>query len=399
MAIKQLFPSGKIVSLVALVSILAVAFGVLSLFGTQSVMNGFHDTIITKIKDTSGDIKITANGAIMQDDALINRLRSDPQVQTVEKIAFGPVQMMAYNTPVYPILRSYDTISQNCVLPLLEKGFVRESQLDELDDDTVLLSTRLAARLGIDVGEFVEIYSPSMFLKLSKGEIVKPTRLEVAGYVDTDFSRVDENLAVVSLRRMQDFYSLGNGYHEIAIRLKEGVDEDDFLEKLNVSYQYRAMTWLTGNAEFMRVIIMEKVMLSLIMAIIIVVAAFLIFSSLYTAVLRKTKEIGLSVAMGARPLQIVSCYCLQGFIIGILGCITGLIFTLLLLHFKDPIAGFIVGQETLSKFYMFSHLPVKYELKDFMHTAIFSVIICTFAGFFPAIRAARLKASEAMRNE
>ena len=57
-ALKQLFPSGKLVSFFAAVSVLGVALGVLGLFGTQSVMNGFHEQIGKKLRDTTGDIII-----------------------------------------------------------------------------------------------------------------------------------------------------------------------------------------------------------------------------------------------------------------------------------------------------------------------------------------------------
>ena len=166
-----------------------------------------------------------------------------------------------------------------------------------------------------------------------------------------------------------------------------------------VPRSYYVTTWLGANEAFLRVIKMEKVMMSLIIFLIILVASFSICISLYTSVLRKTREIGLSAAMGARPLQIAATYCFQGFAIGLFGSILGLLLTFLLLHFRAPIAEFIVGREALIEFYHFARLPVKYELKDALWTCGFSIVLCTLAGFLPAIRAARLKASEAMRNE
>ena len=103
--------------------------------------------------------------------------------------------------------------------------------------------------------------------------------------------------------------------------------------------------------------------------------------------------------MGARPLQIAATYCFQGFTIGLFGSVLGLLLTFLLLHFRAPIAEFIVGREALIEFYHFARLPVKYELKDALWACGFSIVLCTLAGFLPALRAARLKASEAMRNE
>ena len=144
---------------------------------------------------------------------------------------------------------------------------------------------------------------------------------------------------------------------------------------------------------------MEKVMMSLIIFLIIIVASFSICISLYTSVLRKTREIGLSGAMGARPYQIALTYCFQGLFIGVFGSLFGIVLTMTILHFRESLVELIVGREALIEFYHFAHLPVKYELNDAMWACTFAIVLCTLAGLFPAIRAARLKISEAMRNE
>lgn len=405
-ALKQLFPTGKVVSFFAAVSLLGVALGVLGLFGTQSVMNGFHSEISLKLRDTTGDVIIRNYGRPMHSlETLKERLKSMPEVESVEFVAQGPVMMVVNNVPVFPMLRSYDTISGECALPIREKKFVRMGSIDDLDDDSIILGQRLAASVGAGVGDKVDVFSPTMLDKIKRDEVPMAASLDVVGLLATDYSQVDSNIALVSLRRMCDLYNLGDGSHSIAIRLKESAKDsaEAFAKKLVdediVPRSYYVTTWLGANEAFLRVIKMEKVMMSLIIFLIILVASFSICISLYTSVLRKTREIGLSAAMGARPLQIAATYCFQGFAIGLFGSILGLLLTFLLLHFRAPIAEFIVGREALIEFYHFARLPVKYELKDALWACGFSIVLCTLAGFLPAIRAARLKASEAMRNE
>ena len=405
-ALKQLFPTGKVVSFFAAVSLLGVALGVLGLFGTQSVMNGFHSEISLKLRDTTGDVIIRNYGRPMHSlETLKERLKSMPEVESVESVAQGPVMMVVNNVPVFPMLRSYDTISGECALPIREKKFVRMGSIDDLDDDSIILGQRLAASVGAGVGDKVDVFSPTMLDKIKRDEVPMAASLDVVGLLATDYSQVDSNIALVSLRRMRDLYNLGDGSHSIAIRLKESAKDsaEAFAKKLVdediVPRSYYVTTWLGANEAFLRVIKMEKVMMSLIIFLIIWVASCSICISLYTSVLRKTREIGLSAAMGARPLQIAATYCFQGFAIGLFGSILGLLLTFLLLHFRAPIAEFIVGREALIEFYHFARLPVKYELKDALWACGFSIVLCTLAGFLPAIRAARLKASEAMRNE
>lgn len=405
-ALKQLFPTGKVVSFFAAVSLLGVALGVLGLFGTQSVMNGFHSEISLKLRDTTGDVIMRNYGRPMHSlETLKERLKSMPEVESVESVAQGPVMMVVNNVPVFPMLRSYDTISGECALPIREKKFVRMGSIDDLDDDSIILGQRLAASVGAGVGDKVDVFSPTMLDKIKRDEVPMAASLDVVGLLATDYSQVDSNIALVSLRRMRDLYNLGDGSHSIAIRLKESAKDsaEAFAKKLVdediVPRSYYVTTWLGANEAFLRVIKMEKVMMSLIIFLIILVASFSICISLYTSVLRKTREIGLSAAMGARPLQIAATYCFQGFAIGLFGSILGLLLTFLLLHFRAPIAEFIVGREALIEFYHFARLPVKYELKDALWACGFSIVLCTLAGFLPAIRAARLKESEAMRNE
>ncbi len=392
-------------SFVTLLSVLGVAVGVLSVFGTQSVMNGFHAEIARKLIDTGGQGSISANGVVLSERQIAyieGSLKKNPDVAKVEKVALGAVMMMYQNVPVYPILRSYDTLTNECVMPIVEKDFIRYGDIENLDDDSIILSIRFARTLGINIGDIVEVFAPTMIEKYTKEEVPLPVKLKLVGFIYTDFSKFDENFALVSLRRMQELYGLGKGCHQISFTLKNGVDVTEFAKKWNEqreNYSLQAHTWLTGNRDFLNVIVTEKVMMSLIMMMIIIVAAFAICAFLWITVLRKTKEIGLIAAMGARPWQIAACYCLQGFLIGILGVIVGLIFTYVLLQNRDPIAGFIVGKDTLSQFYFFSKLPVEYSFTDGFRTCTAAIILCTLAGFLPALRASRLKASEAMRNE
>ena len=401
-ALKQLFPSGKFVSFFAAVSILGVALGVLGLFGTQSVMNGFHEQIGVKLRDTSGDVIIRNRGKPMYDtQPLVESLKKNPAVKSVELAAQGPVMMLVGNVPAFPVLRSYDTITGECAIPIKEKDFVKMGNIDDLDDDSIIVGQRLGASMGIGVGDEVEIFSPTMLNKIKKDEVPMPARLRVVGLLATDYSEVDSNIALVSLRRLRDLYNLGEGSHSVILRLKDGADCELMAREIskNLRYPVRAITWLTNNAAFLRIIKMEKVMMSLIIVLIIIVASFSICISLYTSVLRKTREIGLMGAMGARPLQIACTYCFQGFFIGVLGSFAGLALTVLILHFREPIVEIIVGREALIEFYHFAHLPVKYEFADAWRACVFATVLCTLAGLIPALGAARLKSSEAMRNE
>ncbi len=399
-AFKQMFPSRRGVSFFAAVSILGVALGVLGLFGTQSVMNGFHAKISQKLRDTTGDVIIKQGGRpISEWKGVLEKLSSYPEVVAAEPCAKGPVMMTFNRVPVFPILRSYDTIRDKSVLPM-EKGFIRLGKLDELDDDSVILGQRLAYAMRANVGDTVEVYSPAMLDNVGKDEIPMAARLKVVALLRTDFSSVDSNVALVSLRRMQELYSLEDSIHEICLRLKDPSMDEDFAIRISKEVSPLSVsTWLDANESFLSVIKMEKTMMSIIILLIIIVASFSICISLYTSVLRKTRETGLMCAMGARPWHIICIYCLQGLLIGVVGSLAGLALTVLVMHFRESLVEIMVGRERLAEFYYFSSLPVKYEFADAWRACVFATGLCTLAGFIPALRAAAMRASEAMRNE
>ena len=401
-AFKQLFPSGRPISFFAAVSVLGVALGVLGLFGTQSVMNGFHVKISQKLRDTSGDVIIKRGGHAFADyQNLLDKLTELEGVATAEAVAEGPAMVVYANTPFFPMLRSFDTVRGKTVLPIEREQYVSHGCIDDLDDDAVIIGGRLASRMGVSIGQKIEIYSPAMLDQIKKDEVPLPASLTVVGYLNTDYSPIDSNVMVVSLRRMQDLYGLGDAVHSIILRALDYTQDEALAKKLNNGLVGRlhASTWLDSNESFLNVIKMEKGMMSVIILLIIIVASFSICISLYTSVLRKTKEIGLMGAMGARPSQIILMYCAQGFFIGVLGSLSGLGLTWLILTFRDPIVEFIVGRENLQQFYFFTRLPVEYVFADAWRACLFATFLCTLAGFIPALWAARLKSSEAMRNE
>ena len=73
------------------------------------------------------------------------------------------------------------------------------------------------------------------------------------------------------------------------------------------------------------------------------------------------------------------------------------------LAYRNEIVGFVAGifnkEETLIRFYQFTHLPAQYQQNDFVIIIIAAVCGSTLAGLIPAFRASRLKPASALRSE
>ena len=405
LALKQLFPTGKRLSFFTAISILGVALGVATLVVTNSVMGGFGYEIRRMIIDTQGEVQIRARNLILAPTTLIDTVSKVPGVTGVTPFAEG-VGMLEYGRkPAFPLIQGVDVNRVNDVVPL--NRFIRAGSLDALDDDTVIISSQLAYSLGVQLGSKVTISSPLLIERLKNDEVFLPRELVVVGIFEIGHQQLDSNTVIVTLRRMQDLYGLGDAVHGLNVKIAGKLDADEMAARIQaalpVAPEMEARSWLEANSEFLFVIQMEKNLVSILLLFIILVASFSIMSSLLTTVVRKTREIGLLGALGGSSRQIAACFCVQGFLIGLIGTATGLVLGFGFLNQRNNILELFTkltgSQATLERFYQFSNVPAHMENADLVVIVIGTIVISTLAGVFPAVRASKLKPVEALRNE
>ncbi|SDR70499.1 ABC transporter permease [Opitutus sp. GAS368] len=405
LALKQLFPSGRRVPFFTLISVLGVALGVALMLVTMSVMGGFGHQIKTMIIDTQGEVQVKASLLLDRPAAaeVEKTLAATPGVQAFAPYAAGMVMLEYQNRPAFPAIQGFNYAQMKKVVPL--DRYLTAGSLEQLDDDSIILSSILANSLGAGVGDTVSIYSPLALERARKNELLLPRDVRVAGIFAVGHQQLDSSTVLCSLRLMQDLYGLEQRVHGYNVRLQPGADEYAVAAALNrqLPADTRAQTWFESNADFQAVLAFERNMIFFLLTFIIVVAAFSITSSLLVTVVRKTREIGLLGAMGGRARHIAACFCVQGLVIGLGGTTLGLGLGFGLLHYRNAvvhlIAGLTMGQEVFEKFYQFSSLPANTEPRDVVLIIGFSIVASTIAGLIPAWRAAKLQPVEALRSE
>ena len=407
LALRQLFPVGRRrPSFFFLVSVLGVTLGVMILVIVQSVMGGFDHEHRAKMVLTTGHVDVRAGGQVMHNQAeLLATIRSHPEVAASVPYAQGIVMLTQGDHPAFPFIMGMDFTQKKQVVPLHQ--LLIAGNMDDMDDDSVLLSSRLASSISAWVDSEVDVYTPLMLEKLKSDEVMLPRHLRVAGIYETGWTPFDSNTMVCTLPLMQDLYDLGDGIHGVAIRLTKDDDNMAFAlaDKLNgeLKGNEQAQTWMDVNRDFLWVLAMEKNMMLFLLLFIILVAAFAISIAQLLTVLRKTREIGLLEAMGARPRHLATLYCFQGFFIGLMGTVLGSFGAVAALHYRDPIVSTLAqitqSRAALEQFYQFSQLPVFYDPRDFIVISVATLVISTAAGLIPALRAAYMKPAEALRSE
>jgi lipoprotein-releasing system permease protein len=386
-----------------MISALGVALGVALLVIVMGVMGGFAHEIRHMIVDTEGEVQVVARGGIADYASLTRTIESVPGVAAATPYARDEVMIKFGNKSAYPVLRGLDLASVERVTQL--GRFVRVGSLDDLDDDSIILSTQLAASIGAGVGDMIEVYSPLIINKLGADEVFLPRQVRVVGLLEIGHQQLDSSTVYGTLRLTQDLYGLGSTVHGIDVRLNDGVNEDAAAARINavLPQDVRAFSWEDSFSDFLWVVNLERQMIFFLLLFIVIVAAFSVTSSLLISVVRKTREIGLLGALGGRPIHVAACFCAQGLFIGILGTAAGLALGFTALALRNDVVFWIMKvtqrQEVLRRFYQFSELPSYTSEATVVLIVVLTIAISTLAGLLPAWKAARLKPVEALRSE
>ena len=405
LALKQLFPAGRRFPFFTAISVVSVALGVALLVLVLSVMGGFGREVRRMIVDTQGEVQVRAHGLVERPGPLLEKIEQTPGVAAATPFAEGVVMIEHERKPAFPAIQGIDVDRVEKVVPL--RHYLRAGSLDDLDDDSVVMSSQLARSLGVYLGSKIEVYTPLLLEKLKRDEVIMPRELRVVGILEIGHQQLDSSLVLVTLRLMQELYGLGPAVHGINVRLQPGVDPDAMVRRLNGTLPpepaVRARSWFDANADFLWVLQLEKNMMLFIMLFVVLVAAFLTMSLLLVLVLKKTREIGLLGALGANSRQIALCFCLQGVAVGVVGTALGLALGFVALHFRNDavrlITRFTGSEEVLARFYQFSQLPAHTEGRDLIVIVVAAILLSTLAGIVPALLAARMKPVEALRSE
>jgi len=399
LALRQLFPPGKRFPAFATVSILGVALGVASLLVVQTVMNGFGEEHRLRIRESFGDCLVTGPAPIEKPEALAKELAARPEVASASLFAEGPA--LARNGDFSGIAQVRGIDPTDPGQPA--RKYVVGGSFDDLDDGRIILGYGLARALRVRVGDRVEVWSPAMAERAEKGKAPLPAEFEVCAVVVTGFTEVDNAAALIPLRRFREIWNLGPRAHGLTLRLKEPALAAATAGRLAVGHpELRFRPWQDIKKDFLEAIRFEKTMLFFLMFIITLVASFSIGSTLFSAVIRRSREVGVLASLGAARWQVVALFGLQGLLIGALGTLLGFLLTWTILSFRDGILGAINslfgGGDMVANVYQFSKVPLHYDASDFFIAAAFTLLTTAIAGLVPALWAAGRKPSEAMRD-
>jgi lipoprotein-releasing system permease protein len=166
---------------------------------------------------------------------------------------------------------------------------------------------------------------------------------------------------------------------------------------------FEVSDWTQDNANYFRAIRIEKTMMSLILLLIVAVAAFNIVAMLVMVVTDKRTDIAIMRTFGAAPRRVMGIFITQGLVIGWLGVGLGVVLGLALALHVDTIVPFLehtFGFQIMdADVYYITAIPSEVHASNVAAIALAALLLTALATVYPALRAARVAPAEALRYE
>ena len=394
----------RFVSFITLISLLGIALGVAALIVILSVMNGFEGELRSRLLSMSahGSVR-SADGATRDWSGLAEEISSEPGVAAAAPLVEleGMIQSGGdlFGVLVHGIDPAYETALSGELINMVE------GDLDVLQPGGrgIILGRILAYELGARIGDGVVLLVPRPVGDGTLEPVLE--RFVLRGVFEAGLQDHDATLALVNHVDAATIQGIGTAVSAVRFRADDVMAAPAIATSLaeRLGDDFESTDWTIENGSYFRAIRIEKMMMSLILSLIIGVAAFNIVASLVMVVTDKTTDIAVLRTLGMGPAGVVRVFFVQGAIIGWAGVIIGVALGVLLAIYVPVIAPFLeqlLGFQIMpGDVYYVTRIPSELELPDVTVIAIGAFLLTSLATLYPARRAALVNPAAALRYE
>ena len=393
----------RFVSFITLISLLGVGLGVAALIVILSVMNGFEGELRERLLSMSAHGSVSAQGPRTEDwESLIAEVESESGI-----LAAAPLVRLE---GMLQADRRLEAVLVNGIDPVRERRLsdgmlnIVEGSIDLLEAGSrgVILGRLLAFDVGAGLGDSVTLLIPRPVGDGSMDAVLE--RFTVVGIFDAGIQDHDARLALVHYADAARVLGLGDAVSAVRFRAQDVMQAPAIASRLKERLpNTRTSDWTVENASYFRAIRLEKMMMSLILSLIIGVAAFNIVASLVMVVTDKTNDIAVLRTLGMSPRGVVRVFFVQGAMIGWIGVLCGTVLGVVLaIYVPDvaPVLERLFGFQIMpGDVYYVTRIPSVLDWRHVTAIAVAAFVLTSLATLYPARRAAHINPAAALRYE
>ena len=394
----------RFVSFISAISLAGIALGVAALIVILSVMNGFEGELRQRL------LSMTAHGYVTGPDGTVPEWRNVRDAVLADEGVIAAAPLVEIEGMIRTG-RSLTGVMVHGVLPEDELNlsgrmvnFV-EGSLDVLapGERRIILGRFLALDLGARIGDGVVLLIPRPVGDGTLEPVLE--RFVVSGVFEAGVQDHDASLALLHVDDAARLMSIGDRVSAVRFLATDVMQAPAVSSRLSTALGdgYRSTDWTIENESYFRAIRLEKMMMSLLLSLIIGVAAFNIVASLVMVVTDKTTDIAILRTLGMGPGDVVRVFFIQGAVIGWFGVFVGVIAGVLLavnvpvvVPFLERLLGFQIMPGDV---YYVTAIPSILESEDVLIIAVAAFVLTSLATLYPARRAALVNPAIALRYE
>lgn len=399
-------PANQFAALVAMASVIGVALGVAALIVVLSVMNGFENELRTRLVAITGHATILTGAGVRDWPAVMSDAATAPGVVTAAPYVELEAMLSSGSELAGAVIEGIDPVAE-------EAGGLGDALLTgslaglRPGSWHAILGRSLALRLGVGNGDAVRVLVP---MRDDDGRIVSRLReLTVAGIFEIGVKDHDGVRVLLNLADAASLAGLGEGVTGIRLQTADIFAAPAIVHRWAERWAARSgemlptSDWTEENAIYFRAVRIEKMMMTLLLSLIVGVAAFNIVATLVMIVTDKRSGIAILRTLGFSRRAVVSTFALQGLIIGWAGVVVGVVGgTLLAANIASvaPALERLFGFEFMpADVYYLTELPSDLRLRDVLWVGGIALLMTAVATLYPAFRAAEVAPAEVLRYE
>ncbi|MES2504150.1 MAG: FtsX-like permease family protein [Myxococcota bacterium] len=382
--------SHKAVSIITLISILAVMGACAGMVVVMSVMNGFSGDFRDKILGSNPHVMLMRYGHEFSDYEMVTqKTKALPGVLSARPFILGEGMLSSKYNMSGVVLKGILEPDAD-----LQKS-IKEGKWDFEGGQGIVIGLEMAKNLKVFLGDAVSLVSPLGELGPT-GLLPKTKTFRVSALFNTGMYEYDSKFAYVSLKSAQSLFGLGDAVTGVEYKIANPELANvvsDAIDRILGGYPFYARDWMEMNRPLFSALKLEKIAMFIILMTLMAMASLLILVTLIMVVLEKGKEIAILKSMGATDVSIMKIFVAYGLTIGSIGTALGLAIGLGLCAILQY---FGIGLD--AEVYYISQIPVRVDGFEVLYVTLGALVVSFLATVPPAWFAARLKPVDGLRS-
>lgn len=384
-------------------SLLGMLLGVAALVIVLSVMNGFDRELKTRLLSAIPHATLTAPEGLPDWQAVAGQVRREPAILAAAPYIDG-FAMVGFGRSLQAVnFSGIDPVTEAAVSDIHQHMVMGSLQDLEAGKFGLVLGRLLARQLSVVPGDKILLTLPQLNITPA-GIFPRVKRFTVVGIFEVG-AQVDQSLVLMHLADAGRLLRRAGRVDGLHLRVADIFDAAEVVTRarMQVAPDYQLADWSQSQGSLFQAIKMEKTVITVLLMIIVLVAAFNIVTSLVLMVADKRSDIAVLRTLGMTAGQVMAIFVVQGSAVGAIGIVLGAIIGSLVAWYVGPLVQWL---ESVSGFYLFdpsvyfiSHLPSHWLWADVLLVGSVGLVLSLLASLYPAWRASQVEPAETLRYE